>query len=524
MKIKEHFGELLFTVFILGFLIVGCILNLGVLQKPWERFTEETIDFEEWIGEVKKSYVDEVAFKESFLNLNGLFAKLTGRTVYNDVSVLNNGMLTYGEMPKLNMSAMANGVSEFDTFLEANGISFLYLQAPLKEDLAGSLLPFGVEHCGNENANELLASLKQNKVDTLDLRQSISATPELVEQYFYRTDHHWNTHGAFKAFGETLAYLQTAFPDQEFDTTLADASNWEQTVYEDWFLGSRGKRVGEYFGGVDDLVIYTPKFKTDMSFYLPKYRTYYSGSFSDAVIRSDFLDTPDHFNENAYCAYIGGDYPLVHHVNRLAKNDLKVLLIKDSFSLPFQSFLSTAVRELDVLDPRHYKDSTVAEYIAASKPDIVIMMTNPSVFGDTVYHQFGVSRGEEHTAQTELVSVAFEEQVALEAPTGKPHWNHVLEKGLLYNTQYTLRFERAVVQKGTPDAVTVLLYDATAKKVLGSYVFDIGVPGEWSFVTPQSGSNDLQVLIYCGRHGSTAGNAVTYHNVELYQHQAPKES
>lgn len=524
MKIKAHFGELLFTVFILSFLVIGAILNFGVLEKPWERFTEETVDFEEWIDEVKKAYVSDVAFKEEFINLNGLFAKLTGRTVYNDVATLNNGMLTYGEIPYLDMKPMANSVTGFDTFLKDNNVSFLYLQAPLKEDLAGSLLPYGVELCGNRNANELLALLKQNGVDTLDLRQSLSATPELVEQYFYRTDHHWNTHGAFKAFGEALAYLQAAFPDKTFDATLSDASNWNQTVYEDWFLGSRGKRVGVLFGGVDDLVMYTPKFETDMSFYVPKHRAYYSGSFEDTVIRSSYLDAPDYFNENAYCAYIGGDYPLVHHVNRLAKNDLKVLLIKDSYSLPFQSFLSTAVRELDVLDPRYYKDGTVAEYVAASKPDIVIMMTNPSVFGDTVYRQFGIERGEEHFAQTEAEQVAMQESITLSAPAGKNHWNQRVADTLAYNSKYTLRFDQVEVLRGDVDAVTAVLYDATAKQILGSYVFDVTAPidseaQEWTFMTPQSGENDLQVLIYCGRHGQTAGNQVTYRNVSLYRYQ-----
>ena len=387
MKIKAHFGELLFAIFILSISVLGAILNFEILEESWERFTEETVNFEEWIDEVKKAYVSDVAFKEAFIDLNGLFARLTGRTVYNDVATLNNGMLTYGEIPYLDMKPMANGITDFNTFLKANNVSFLYLQAPLKEDLAGALLPYGVELCGNQNADELLALLKQNAVDTVDLRQILSATPELVEQYFYRTDHHWNTHGAFRAFGETLAYLQAAFPDKTFDATLADSSNWNQTVYEDWFLGSRGKRVGVLFGGVDDLVIYTPKIETDMSFEVPKHHSYYSGSFEDAAIRSSYLDAPDYFNENAYYAYIGGDYPLAHHINKFSKNDLKVLLIKDSFSIPFQAFLSTAVRELDVIDPRYYTDGTVAEYVASSKPDVVIMMVNPSMFAHSAYRE-----------------------------------------------------------------------------------------------------------------------------------------
>lgn len=523
MKLKEHLGEWIFTVFILSFLAIGFLLNVEILEKPWERFTEDEIDFEEWIDEVKQAYVADVAYKDQFINLNGLFAKLTGRTVYNNVATLKNGMLDYDVIPKQNMTTYANSLSDLNGFLADQNIPFLYIQAPFKLDMQNQLAAYGVENCGNQNADELLKLLKESGIDSLDLRQTISATPELVERYFYRTDHHWNTHGAFLAFGEAVAYLQAAFPDQTFDTTLTDPSNWNMETYEDVFLGSRGKRVGKYFGGVDDLVLYTPKFETDMYRYVAKYRAYYGGSFEDAVLCKEYLEK-DYFNVNAYCAYIGGDYPLVHHVNRLAKNDLKVLLIKDSFSLPFQAFLSTAVRELDVLDPRYYGESTVAEYVAASNPDIVIVMTNPSVFGDPSYLQFGAEHASAHFAQTELVPVATEEHIRLQAPQGKLHWNRAVCDHLKYDTKYTLTCESIQVEKGKATEATVLLYNATTKTILSSYVFDLRDPTasyEWSFITPQSGDGDLRVMVYCGRHGSTDGNRLIYQNVTIYEHCAP---
>lgn len=386
MKLKEHLGEWIFTVFILSFLAIGFLLNVEILEKPWERFTEDEIDFEEWINEVKQAYVADVAYKDQFINLNGLFAKLTGRTVYNNVATLKNGMLDYDVIPKQNMTTYANSLSDLNGFLADQNIPFLYIQAPFKLDMQNQLAAYGVENCGNQNADELLKLLKESGIDSLDLRQTISATPELVERYFYRTDHHWNTHGAFLAFGEAVAYLQAAFPDQTFDTTLTDPSNWNMETYEDVFLGSRGKRVGKYFGGVDDLVLYTPKFETDMTLSIPKHKAFYHGSFEQTVIRSEYLDQPDYFGENPYYSYIGGDYPLVHHQNDLAPNDLKVLLIKDSFSIPFQAFLSTAVRKLDVIDPR-YMEKSVSDYIKETQPDIVLLMLTPSMFSHPSYQK-----------------------------------------------------------------------------------------------------------------------------------------
>lgn len=387
MKSKKYIGRMLFTVIIGTFLIIGTLDNLNILNKPIERLLSATIDFPQFITEVKDSYVLNFNDKERFINLNGLFARVTGQHVYNEVSVLNNGMLDYECLEQLDMSEFASGIKTFETQLTEEKINFTYVQVPCKSDLSDTLLGEGSVNYGNKNATELIGLLKTQKTKVLDLRTSITATVSDVESYFYHTDHHWNTKGAFVAYGGVLEYLKQQFPDKKIDLSLANCENWEQTIYKDWFLGSHGKRVGIYFGGVDDLTIYTPKFETRMSMYVPKHHAHYSGSFEDTVIKSEYLDTPDYFHENPYCAYIGGDYPLVYHKNDLAENDLKVLMIKDSFSLPMQSFLSTAIRELEVLDPRYYNETTVAEYVMKSNPDIVLMMVNPSMFENESYYR-----------------------------------------------------------------------------------------------------------------------------------------
>lgn len=56
-----------------------------------------------------------------------------------------------------------------------------------------------------------------------------------------------------------------------FDPALTDESRYEKTVYERFFLGSQGKRVGTLYGGVDDFTVYTPKFDTDLTYTCPFY-------------------------------------------------------------------------------------------------------------------------------------------------------------------------------------------------------------------------------------------------------------
>ena len=62
-------------------------------------------------------------------------------------------------------------------------------------------------------------------------------------------------------------------------------------------------------------------------------------------------------------------------LNNMSDNDLKVMLIADSYARPMLPFLSLCFKEVRYLDPQEgrYNDSYV-DYIDAYDPDIVIMM------------------------------------------------------------------------------------------------------------------------------------------------------
>ena len=506
-----------FTSVLLLFFAFGFVMNLGLIEKPNAHLQEGSADFDQYVDEVQKAYTSNFFGKEWYINLNGLYAKWTGRNVYNNIARLKNGMLTHAEMPKLNMQPLANALIGLNSFLQTQKIPYLYVQAPFKNTMDDSLLPSGVVHYANKNTDELLNYFTASKLPYLDLRPALTASAEDVERYFFQTDHHWNSEGAFVAFGALVDYLNQAFPKQ-IDTTVADIANWKVDIYENWFLGSHGKRVGEYYAGVDDLSVFTPKFKTDMSTFIPKHRQYFRGDYTVANLRTQYLDAPNYFDENPYCVYIGGDYPITHHINYLAKNDIKVLLIKDSYTLPVEAMLSTAVRELDVIDPRHFTESTVAEYALASQPDIVITMMNPSSFGTDKYRKTGVEKA------TALVgcNVSNQDEVSdLITVTATQEQNckfEVIATELQENAKYTIQIDRATVTKGDCDAFTLALYDADSKRIIHMYAFDIASgnkDGGFSrtFFTP-SGKN-LQLLVYAGVHSHTNGNEVQYAGISL---------
>ncbi|MCD8242085.1 MAG: hypothetical protein LUD73_06915, partial [Lachnospiraceae bacterium] len=455
-RIQKHKGWALraLAVLFVSFIFWGAFDNHTITTDQWRSWRAGNITFAEFVDNVSSGFRSDLSGKNSYINLNGLYARLTGQITCNDIVRLNDGMLTAETMKQLDMELRAESISELDGYLEEKGIEFLYVQAPDKVDQEKELMPDGITNYTNENADELLASLDEAGVTTLDLHPYTSATAELSETYFYRTDHHWNALGGFVGFQKITEYIQEKFPETEINEEILSLNQWEIHTKEDWFLGSRGKRVGIYFGGVDDLMWITPKFETKISCSIPYRNEFYKGTFEEANIREEYYESnePDYFNKSAYNVYIGGDRALVQHRNADAASDLKLLIIKDSFTLPMQAFLSTEFQEVDVIDLRHYTAGTLVDYIEDSQPDMVIQMMYPGSFSNDKLFSYGLKEAVEEEERGSL-TVLSEESILIDQTEAETGYGVLLEE-LEPDTVYELSFGRVELRQGKSDCIT----------------------------------------------------------------------
>lgn len=521
VKDKKPGSKKVLTIAVLALLALISVTNLKFCIEPFGKLIRNELSFENFVNEVHGGYLsDNFSYKYDFLNLNGAFARLTGRRTLNDVVKLNNGMLSTVE-PLKDTPAMAASIIDFSNFLRERDISFLFVQLPYKDSLDGQSFPVGTICYANRNADDILFHLSEGGVETLDTRPKLSQTPEMLEQYFYKTDHHWNSDGAFVAFQEISSYLQDRFPESNIDLSYTQADQWNRYSIDDWFLGSWGKRVGIYFGGTDSLIWYSPKFETEMSFAVPGKTMFYQGDFTTANIRTGYIEERNYFSYNSYCVYIGGDFPLVQHRNLDAPSSLKVMIIKDSFTLPLQAFLSTVFQEIDVIDPRHFSECTIPEYVEQTEPDIVIFAINPVFLGEKPYYDFDV----ENVISIRSESSVFDRVAQLDIEIGP-----VYDKNFTYeaypleaNQVYRVSFEGVDILEGQPKGVGLRVFNRTTNTVLKNAMFDLAYCEAtngftWTFQTPDT-QDELELLFYGGIYGFTAGNGVVYRNVVLEELQ-----
>ncbi|MBR2823836.1 MAG: hypothetical protein IKE24_09135 [Clostridia bacterium] len=456
---------------------------------------------------------DRLRGKDELLTLNGGFARAEGRTEYNKIQTMTNGMLTavIEEMP--DVSPFADNVSHLHRFLERRGIPFLFILAPYKEPVDENLLPPGVTDWTNDIGDEAVRMLRERNVPVLDLRETMSRTREQIETYFYRTDHHWNAEGAFYAYQQIMEAIRARFPDTK--TTFADGSLWEKTVLPDWWLGSHGKRVGPLYAGVDDLDYYLPAFETEMARYSTGIWAY-KGDFRKANIREWFLQTSDYMRMDHYQRYLGGGYPLTLHRNQRAENQLNLLIYRDSFMLPVECFLSTEFTSVEVLDPREYGAMSEMDYVRLNPPDLVLMMNYPGTLANGYFQDFGLDR--------ELVPVGEAEWGDLTAVVSGETDYTILPAALESGKSYQLTLEDIEVRNGAPEGAMVALYDGDSR--LDLTIFDIeygrAFGYRWGFQIPESGGaeGNYQLRFYAGISPDAEGLELGYRGIRIQTFEA----
>ena len=322
--------------------------------------------------------------KRFFVELNGGVSRLVGRRYCNGVYRTPRGILLSEFKVKVgDVSGLADCVSRFSDWLAQNGTPYVYIQVPDKIDMRGNMLPQPFENSCNETTDAFLAALKERGVRTFDTREILTATEDDVIRYFYRTDHHWNNDAVFKVFGGLIPILSRACGvDSALLEPVMSEDSWNRNVWKRCFVGTKARRTGCVFGGVDDLIVYTPKFETDMSICIPSRNVSLSGDFRKTVMWcADKIRRRDGnlFKMDAYSMlYIGGIFGVVRQRNNTAPLKLKLMIVGDSYARPLAAFLSTVFSEVITLDQRRFAASeSVAGFLADFKPDLVLQMNSP---------------------------------------------------------------------------------------------------------------------------------------------------
>ncbi|MBQ7986061.1 MAG: hypothetical protein IJ304_02210, partial [Clostridia bacterium] len=265
----------------------------------------------------------------------------------------------------------------------------MYIMAPVK----GYYMEFpeNVEDYNKQNCDAFIEALEGAGVPYFNLISEMKKEGITEEEMFFVTDHHWKPEYALWAANRVAGELKNRF-GFDYDKEKLNIDNYNVEIHFNAFLGSQGKKTGQYFTelGLDDINIITPKFETSFTDTQVGKDYVATGAFQDILIHKYHINDADLYNKNPYAAYLGGDYReqiIENHMNLEGKN---ILLIKDSFSCAFAPFFAMTTHNTYLLDMRDFAEFKgerikVSEYIERVKPDYVLVMYTGVTGEDLVY-------------------------------------------------------------------------------------------------------------------------------------------
>ena len=353
---------------LLFFITVAFFSVSGLVKTAWHYLGHENDSSEFIPGE--QSRVDHLLSENFFLNrelitLNGGIHRVLGQCEMNTVIKQSDGWLA-GHIAAADpavLSANAAKLKETQSWLDEKGIYCLYVGAPYTVDKASPLLPAGEKVTVNDDLDTLYAYFDEEKINYIDMREVYDKLPTEYHEHFYRTDHHWNAEGAFECFREILPLFEEGL-DTEFDDALTDISSYDIITYPGAHLGSSGQRTGALFAGIDDFDVMLPSFPTQLR------RGEESGSFEEIILDMSAINGNDLNSRYTYDTTFANSRR--HIYNDLAGNELKLLVIGDSYATALNPFLALAFSEIKTYE-KLPDDGEIKKY----DPDAVIFVYYP---------------------------------------------------------------------------------------------------------------------------------------------------
>lgn len=335
------------------------------------------------ISSIEYTVNDSVYEKYKFIDAYGYIQKLMDKNEENNFEVVKdkNGYLhyTFFAYQPNPVYTLVKRTKAFKEGLKDKKTKLIYLMPPDKYIKGHTKFSKGLPYnYSNETADAFLKLLKENNVDSIDLRENLNKSEVPYNKLFFKTDHHWSTETAFWGFEQVVNALKKNYNlNIDQDGFYTNKENYNFIKYKDSYIGSMGRKTGRYYSGVDDFTLIYPKFKTSYSYYSKTgaQETKMEGRFEEALLTiHPFRVQKDIYSLEAdkYSSYLFGNQGITHVVNKDNPNGIKVLFVKDSFTVPLAAFLSTVCSDVYLVDPRYYKGD-IPKYVNSLNLDYVFI-------------------------------------------------------------------------------------------------------------------------------------------------------
>ena len=298
-----------------------------------------TNDIEDYIN-------DQFPFRDVLVGFKTKIEVLLGKTKINDIYIGHDEYL----IPTFNKT------NDYDHLLNVLNDFVFKSQVPVELILAPNAIEIYKDKLPINN--EINDGIKEiNKIYNDFIGTAVVIYDELLAQkdvmdLYYRTDHHWTTHGAFYAYNKYL---------QDTNRRVKDINDYYIHKVSDFFYGTSYSKANYYSIAPDDIYLYE-----DHNTYSVKYVV--EKTISDSLYNFEYLDKKD-----KYSIFLDNNHALIEIDNLNNNSNQNLLLIKNSYGNSFAPFVVGDYDNTSIIDLRYYKDD-VTSYIQENNITNVLIL------------------------------------------------------------------------------------------------------------------------------------------------------
>ena len=367
---KKKGGRLFYRIMAASFAGIVLLFALAGIVLPDRGYSEEEkrvlASFPEasWDGIQKKDYMedlesyvsDQFVLRDAWIRFKVQCDLLVGKREFNGIYLGKDKYLIQipGEPDDENVARNMQAINQFAG--RSPELRVCMMIVPNAACVMEEYLPKGAPVRDQEKDVEDLKGQLAENINYIDVTASMRG--HVQEGLYYKTDHHWTSKGALRAFEAAAEGLGIENPITDYEV---------YTVTND-FSGTLSSKSG-YHKVKDSIQVYAPK-GTEVKYLVT--------DSDDVKERPTVYDKEALNGKDQYQVFFGGNHALVD-IRTTNRTSRSLLVFKDSYANCFVPFLLPYYDEIIMVDPRYYYDN-VQMLVSNKKVTDVLFLYNMDTF------------------------------------------------------------------------------------------------------------------------------------------------
>ena len=302
-----------------------------------------------------ESYLsDHFPGRELWVGTNAYLVNVEGRGATEDIVRGTDGWLFTAPVSD-DRETLWDNMQAITTFAEKQSVPVSMMAVPSAGAVVSDKLPALHMPYPDADLLEEARRIAGNTLHWVDLYTDFCSA-EQPERLYYRTDHHWTSEGAYRAYCLLMEELgQSSVPRDDF--TVEQISG---------FYGTSYSKSGLWLTEPDTLELWTG---SDIQ----AVTTVYDANRADPVTRDGMFFREYLEDADKYPVFLSGNHARVH-IETNADSGKRLLVIKDSYAHALAPFLAEEYSTIDLIDLRYFKQQTISSWLEENPADEILLV------------------------------------------------------------------------------------------------------------------------------------------------------